>query len=96
MNILYFLGAVLLYGAYGALVLLGKTAPDGYVATIVAGLTFLGKHASTARQAPGEPAADVSRAGITGVYQPDPAVIPPPPATVAATAASPDAAPTLQ
>ncbi|PXW23425.1 hypothetical protein [Paraburkholderia caballeronis] len=47
--VLFFLGAVLLYGAYGALVLLGKTAPDGYVAVLVAGLTFLGKHVSTSR-----------------------------------------------
>jgi len=96
MNILYFLGAVLLYGVYGALVLLGKTAPDGYVATIVAGLTFLGKHASTSRQAAGKPAADGAVAGTTPGFQLQSAVMPPPPAAVAAAAASPDAAPTLQ
>jgi hypothetical protein len=94
MNILYFLGAVLLYGVYGALVLLGKTAPDGYVATIVAGLTFLGKHASTTRQAAGKPAADGSPAAIAAGVQPTSAVVPPP--VVASTAAPQDAAPTLQ
>ncbi|TDV04699.1 hypothetical protein [Paraburkholderia caballeronis] len=78
--VLFFLGAVLLYGAYGALVLLGKTAPDGYVAVLVAGLTFLGKHVSTSRGpaaggdgGPAQSTPDTSTAAAAAV----PAALPP-------------------
>ncbi|QGA37976.1 hypothetical protein GAS19_10280 [Burkholderia glumae] len=47
--LLVFVGAVLLYGAWGALVLMGKADATGYVAALAAGLTFLGKHVSQGR-----------------------------------------------
>ncbi|WLE60225.1 hypothetical protein GIY62_06075 [Burkholderia plantarii] len=44
MNVLYFIGAVLLYGAWGALVITGKAGAPEYVAGITAGLTWLAAH----------------------------------------------------
>jgi len=95
MNVFFFLGAVLLYAAWGALVLLGKTDPNGYVVAIAAGLTFLGKHVSTARGVAAAGATDASvQSPAVGGYTPavaDGAVLPPPPAPTTGVVA-----PTLQ
>ncbi|MGF6937805.1 hypothetical protein OKW41_006967 [Paraburkholderia sp. UCT70] len=82
MNVFFFLGAVLLYTAWGALVLLGKTDPNGYVVAIAAGLTFLGKHVSSGRGATDKSVQPAPIGGYTPTAA-DGATLPPPPAPTA-------------
>ncbi|MGG2044134.1 hypothetical protein [Burkholderia gladioli] len=89
--LLVFVGAVLLYGAWGALVLMGKADAPGYVAALAAGLTFLGKHVSQGKGA-GEggassPAAPPSSNAVDTVPAPGVSV-----AAVVPQAAAPDPA----
>ncbi|WP_246795611.1 hypothetical protein [Burkholderia perseverans] len=86
MNVLYFAGAVLLYAAWGALVVVGKVDANSYVAGITGGLAWIATHATTksgrtdSRKSltiPGAVAPLASGAAAVAVAEPAPAVTSP-------------------
>lgn len=90
MNVLFFLGAALLYGAWGALVLLGKADVHEYVGGLTAGLTWLATHV-TNKSAAGSSIAGAVVAGLAEPTADTPAAA----ASAAAPAQPPAPAPTV-
>lgn len=66
MNVLLFLGAALLYGAWGTLVLLGKADAHEYVGGLTAGLTWLATHVTNKSAARGS----IAGAVVAGLTEP--------------------------